>query len=77
MNACIPYSDQLWASSNSPQQLSIHPFTHCSLAIMPSSDRWRFAQACRAYEAAAQLGSTAQLDFTTAPPPMPILSRKV
>ena len=77
MNACIPYVDLFLASSGSPQQLSVHPSTHCSVAVMPRSGRWRFAQACRAYEAAAHLGSMAQLDLTTAPPPMPIVSREM
>jgi hypothetical protein len=35
---------------------------------MPRSGQWRFAQACRAYEAAAQFSSIAQLNLTTAPP---------
>jgi hypothetical protein len=68
MNACIPYAGRFLASSDSPQQLSIYPSTHRSVAVMPRSGQWRFAQACRAYEAAAQFNSIAQLDLTTAPP---------
>jgi hypothetical protein len=77
MNACVPYGGQFLVSSTSPQQLSIYPSTHCSVAVIPRTGRWRFAQSCRAYEAADQLGSMAQLDFTTVLPPMPIVSREL
>ena len=69
MNACVPYVGRFLASSHSPQQLPIRPSTRCSVTVLPRSGRWPFAQACQAYEAAAQLGSTGQLDLTTAPPP--------